>query len=125
VTGHVRAGFRLVEAGVVALGSHELFHRDLLPPGVKGPALRGSRQVESRAIDTFLDLNEGDYVVHVAHGIARFRGMRMLEKARSAEFGMRNEDEEPPPDGPDSEFRTPNSALEENLILEFRDGVFL
>ena len=37
-------------------------------------------KIESRAIDTFLDLNEGDYVVHVNHGIARFRGMRMLEK---------------------------------------------
>src|SRR5204863_184623 len=87
-----RSWVALVEPGVVALGSHELFHRDLLPPGVKGPALRGSRQVESRAIDTFLDLNEGDYVVHVAHGIARFRGMRMLKKARSAEFGTGSEE---------------------------------
>ena len=125
-TGHVRAGFRLVGSGVVVLGSHELFHKDLLPPGVKGPAAKGSsRRVESRAIDTFLDLNEGDYVVHVAHGIARFRGMRMLEKTRNAEFGMRNEDQEPASGSADSEIRIPNSALEENLILEFRDGVML
>ena len=66
------------------LGSHELFHKDLLPAGVKLPA-KSSRRVESRAIDTFLDLNEGDYVVHVAHGIARFRGMRMLEKGASGQ----------------------------------------
>ena len=127
VTGHVRAGFRLVETGVVVLGSHELFHKDLLPPGVKPATPKcSSRQVESRAIDSFLDLNDGDYVVHVAHGIARFRGMRMLEKARSAEFGARSEDDEPEPEVLDnSELRDPNSALEENLILEFRDGVFL
>src|SRR5262249_19219340 len=95
VTGHVRAGFRLVEPGVVVLGSHELFHRDLLPPGVKAPTPPGSsRQIESRAIDTFLDLNDGDYVVHVAHGIARFRGMRMLEKLSASGGDETREDTE-------------------------------
>ena len=68
------------------LGSHELFHKDLLPPGVKAQA-KSSRQIESRAIDSFLELNDGDYVVHVAHGIARFRGMKMLSKGvSSSEF---------------------------------------
>jgi transcription-repair coupling factor (superfamily II helicase) len=123
VTGHVRSGFRLVDAGIVVLGSHEIFHKDLLPPGVKAPRDRASsRKVESRAIDTFLDLNEGDYVVHVNHGIGRFRGMRMLEKARGSEFGVGNEHEE---DSEDPARPAPHSALEENLILEFRDGVFL
>ncbi|MBA4188912.1 MAG: transcription-repair coupling factor [Planctomycetaceae bacterium] len=128
VTGHVRAGFRLVGSGIVVIGSHEIFHKDLLPPGVKAAAQAGksSRRVESRAIDSFLDLNEGDYVVHVAHGIARFRGMRMLEKTRNAEPGTRNEDQEQEEqDDFNSALRTPSSAFEENLILEFRDGVFL
>jgi transcription-repair coupling factor (superfamily II helicase) len=120
-TGHIRSGFRLVEQGVVALGSHELFHRDLLPPGVKPAADRPPlRRVESRAIDTFLDLNEGDYVVHVAHGIARFRGMTMLEKSVSDELSAASED-----DARLTAHRSPLTALEENLILEFRDGVFL
>ena len=124
-TGHVRAGFRLVGAGVVVLGSHELFHKDLLPPGVKDPATKGSsRRVESRAIDTFLDLNDGDYVVHVAHGIARFRGMRMLSKTQSSEHRVQNEDQEDA-DPDDSALSILNSAFEENLILEFRDGVML
>src|SRR5205823_14939003 len=79
-TGHVRAGFRLVGTGIVVLGSHELFHRDLLPPGVKAEPRAAGRRVESRAIDSFLDLTERDSVVPVAHGIARFRGMTMLEK---------------------------------------------
>jgi transcription-repair coupling factor (superfamily II helicase) len=119
VTGHVRAGFRLVENGTVVLGSHELFHKDLLPPGVKVQT-KSSRQIESRAIDSFLDLNDGDFVVHVAHGIARFRGMKMLSKARGADSGVGDELDQDA-DG----ARVPSSAVEENLILEFRDGVFL
>ena len=38
------------------------------------------RQLESRAIDSFLDLAEGDLVVHVSHGIARYRGMQVLDR---------------------------------------------
>jgi transcription-repair coupling factor (superfamily II helicase) len=127
VTGHVRAGFRLVDAGLVLIGSHELFHKDLLPAGVKVPgAGKSSRRVESRAIDTFLDLNEGDYVVHVAHGIARFRGMRMLSKQPVASGPLPAEEDSTGSsqlaagDGP-----LATDAQEENLILEFRDGVFL
>ena len=41
------------------------------------------RKIESRAIDSFLDLAEGDLVVHVSHGIARYRGMQMLDEERS------------------------------------------
>jgi transcription-repair coupling factor (superfamily II helicase) len=90
VTGHVRAGFRIVDAGVVVLSDRELFHREevrqVLP----------RRSLESRAIDSFLDLAEGDLVVHVSHGIARYRGMQVLEK---------------------------NGHTEEHLILEFREGL--
>ncbi|MBA4065793.1 MAG: transcription-repair coupling factor [Isosphaera sp.] len=125
VTGHVRAGFRLVDAGVVVVGSHELFHKDLLPPGVKAAAGKGSRRVESRAIDTFLDLNDGDYVVHVAHGIARFRGMRLLSKASSVLGPQSFEEDEGSAAPPNNEGQRTKDAEEENLILEFRDGVFL
>lgn len=116
VTGHVRTGFRLVGTNVVVLGSHELFHKDLLPPGAKDPAKGSSRKVESRAIDTFLDLNEGDYVVHVAHGIARFRGMKILEKTSALLHA---------PEAYSDETEQARDAVEENLILEFKDGVFL
>ncbi len=123
VTGHVRAGFRLVETGTIVLGSHEIFHKDLLPPGVKAQA-KSSRQIESRAIDSFLDLNDGDYVVHVAHGIARFRGMKMLEKGQVASDETRGASSDN-----DSELATRSSHLataeEEHLVLEFRDGLFL
>ena len=125
VTGHVRAGFRLVGTGVVVLGSHELFHKDLLPPGVKAaPTTATSRRVEGRAIDSFLDLADGDYVVHIAHGLARFRGMRMLSK-QSTVHGQQSADEEDAAASAMDHGQLTMDAQEENLILEFRDGVML
>jgi transcription-repair coupling factor (superfamily II helicase) len=95
VLGHVHAGFRLIQpqrASLVVLGDHELFHRE----GVR--TILPRRQLESRAIDSFLDLSEGDLVVHLTHGIARFRGMQVLEK---------------------------HGHTEEHLILEFQGAVRL
>ena len=60
--------------GVVVLSSGELFRR----ADVQRPAL-GRRHL-GRAIDSFLELHEGDLVVHLSHGIARYRGMKLLEK---------------------------------------------
>src|SRR5262249_27459560 len=75
---------------LVVLGGQELFHREdtrqVLP----------RRRLESRAIDSFLELAEGDLVVHVSHGMARCRGMQVLDK---------------------------NGKEEEYLTLEFRDAV--
>lgn len=102
VVGHVHSGFRLVLgslsvepkatsaiSGLVVLGDHELFHRE------QAPAVLPRRQLESRAIDSFLELQEDDLVVHLSHGIARYRGMHELEK---------------------------NGQREEHLILEFGGG---
>jgi transcription-repair coupling factor (superfamily II helicase) len=93
VPGKLRAGFRLVEAGILVLSSQELFHRESLAS--RRPV---SRRWEARAIDSFLDLAEGDLVVHVSHGFARYRGMTMLEN---------------------------NGQAEEHLVLEFADGVLV
>ncbi|HEV3202781.1 MAG TPA: transcription-repair coupling factor, partial [Gemmataceae bacterium] len=92
VVGRVREGFRMVVAGgsTLVLSDHELFHREDTRP------IAPRRRIESRAIDSFLELNEGELVVHVSHGIARYQGMRVLDK---------------------------NGHLEEHLILEFRDEV--
>ncbi len=123
VTGSVRSGFRLVEAGVVVIGSHELFHREQAPAGEKAGPAAGlpKRRIESRAIDSFLELNEGDLVVHIVHGIARYRGMKMLSRIRNdsemrnAEFGIRNEEKK--------EVGDKDEMQEEHLLLEFRDGI--
>jgi transcription-repair coupling factor (superfamily II helicase) len=88
--GRVRSGFHLIDARTLVIGDHELFAR----ADVRRVATR--RRYESRAIDSFLDLNEGDLVVHVNHGIARYRGLHMVD--RTAEHA------------------------EETLLLEFAEG---
>lgn len=72
--GNLALGFRIVPEHLVVLSDHELFGRaDIRHQPRK-------RKVESRAIDSFLDLNVGDFVVHLSHGIARFKGLELLEK---------------------------------------------
>jgi transcription-repair coupling factor (superfamily II helicase) len=79
--GHLSGGFRLVPEKIVLISSAELFRREDVA------AARPTKQRLSRAIDTFLDLHEGDYVVHVAHGIGRYKGLKLLEKhGRTEEF---------------------------------------
>ncbi len=61
-------------------GHHELFHRYEQRRRVK-------KVIASRPVDSFLDLKVGDYVVHVAHGIAKFSGMQTVSKdGRSEEY---------------------------------------
>jgi transcription-repair coupling factor (superfamily II helicase) len=86
--GRLQSGFRLVSDRIVLVSSAELFHRTEL----NRPAVR--RRL-GRVIDSFLELREGDYVVHLSHGIGRYRGMKLLEK---------------------------NAAVEEHLEVEFNGG---
>jgi transcription-repair coupling factor (superfamily II helicase) len=79
--GRVSHGFRLADERLVVLSDHELFGRTEL----RRVTRRRRPQAESRAIDTFLDLRPGDLVVHLSHGIGRFRGMQVLEKEDQAE----------------------------------------
>jgi transcription-repair coupling factor (superfamily II helicase) len=105
--GHVRAGFRLVDGGLVVLSDHELFHRQDLPARRQMP-----RRHETRAIDSFLDLAEGDLVVHISHGIGRYRGMQVLQR---------------PASGPSlfTGAAKASAPAEEHLILEFAEGTKL
>ena len=70
--GRLKEGFRIVTQGVVLVSAAELFHRQDLA--------RTTLRHAARAIDSFLDLREGDLVVHISHGIGRYRGLRILEK---------------------------------------------
>ena len=89
--GSVTRGYRLVAEQVVVISDNELFDR----VEIRRTAAR-KRRLESRAIDSFLDLKEGDLIVHISHGIGRFRGMQVLDR---------------------------EGGQEEHLVLEFRDGV--
>ncbi len=91
--GRIRAGFHMSDARTLVIGDHELFAR----ADVRRPTTR--RRYESRAIDSFLDLNEGDLVVHLNHGIARYRGLHLRERDEGYD--------------------------EETLLLEFAEGTKL
>ncbi len=79
--GRVGEGFRLGSENLVVLSDAQLFGRT----DVRRAPRRKRRHADSRALDTFLDLRPGDLVVHLSHGIGRFRGMEILEKDDQAE----------------------------------------
>lgn len=91
--GGVTRGFRWVNEHLVVIGDHELWGR----PDVRRSTKRKSKKSDTRAIDSFLDLKDGDLIVHIGHGIGRYMGMELLND----EQGNR----------------------EEHLKLEFRDSV--
>ncbi len=72
LVGSLCEGFHLISERLILLSGAELFQR--------GELRRTPRRRLGKAIDSFLDLREGDLVVHLAHGIGRYRGMRKIEK---------------------------------------------
>ncbi len=77
LTGGFRIGCEITGQGVVLVSASELFQRHELA--------RPSLRKQGRAIDSFLQLREGDLIVHVAHGVGRYRGLKLLEKEGRAE----------------------------------------
>lgn len=73
VVGDCRNGFRDDANEMAVVSCDEVFHRGEL-------RRTRSRGTLSKAIDSFLDLQDGDLVVHLAHGIGRFRGLSLLDK---------------------------------------------
>lgn len=72
VVGDMRTGFRLLSEKTLVVDCDHLFNR--------GQLQRGGRKRMGKAIDSFLDLQDGDLIVHIAHGIGRYRGLKMLKK---------------------------------------------
>jgi len=69
--GVLRRGFQWPGAAYVP--HHEIFRRTR--------QRRTLRRVQpARPIDDFFDLSAGDHVVHAAHGIGRFRGLKTIER---------------------------------------------
>ena len=71
--GHVRAGFHWPDERLVVVGHHEIFRR-------YARRRRTRRMRAGRPIESLMDLQRTDYVVHVTHGIAKFEGLRTLER---------------------------------------------
>ena len=61
--------------GPVVVPYHELLHRF-------ERRRRAGRIKHGRAMDTFIDVQVGDYVVHADHGIARFSGLMLRKNDR-------------------------------------------
>ena len=69
----VQTGFELIEEKLVVLTESDMFNR---------PAKKRRRQLNisnAERIKNYNELNPGDYVVHVSHGIGKYVGMETLE----------------------------------------------
>jgi len=77
VVGDLSHGFILPEVQV-ALATHDELFSARVRRRIVAPARRRMRH--SRPIESFLELNLGDLVVHLVHGIARYSGMETIEK---------------------------------------------
>jgi transcription-repair coupling factor (superfamily II helicase) len=73
--GRLSAGFIFEDRHAVYLPNHQLFNRYRLR--------RGARRADTRPIDTLLEIERGDIVVHLTHGIGRFVG---IERRKNQEF---------------------------------------
>ena len=71
----ISAGFALPDCRVIFIQENEIFGRKRrLPQTV-------ARSTQSAAIDSFIDLNPGDHVVHVNYGIGLYHGISRMTAA--------------------------------------------
>ncbi len=70
--GCAHEGFRVRDQKRVVVSCDQIFNRSDLR--------RKGRRRLGKAIDSFLDLKDGNLIVHLSHGIGRYRGLKMLEK---------------------------------------------
>ena len=76
--GRLTSGFAAHD-GPVLVHHHELIGRRAVRRG------RPRRMVATRALDSLAELNPGDYVVHLLHGVAIYRGMQRLSRDQGEE----------------------------------------
>lgn len=82
--GSLARGFLLEEARVVVVTDAEIFGRYKVqrPRRLKSPHAAATRS----ALDIdFTEFEEGDYVVHVQHGIGRYQGLKRLEANKASD----------------------------------------
>ena len=79
VTGSLTRGFVFPEAQLAILCDAEIFGR-YQSPSARRLALRRSRLRGVRAPIDFSEIAEGDLVVHLEHGIGKYRGIQKLQQ---------------------------------------------
>jgi len=82
VEGTLPRGFCFPEANLVVLSAAELFGR--FGPHAVRRLQRAERATRHRAQIDFSELNEGDFVVHLEHGVGRFLGLVRIPAAPTA-----------------------------------------
>ncbi|MFP4067145.1 MAG: transcription-repair coupling factor [Spirochaetaceae bacterium] len=70
----ISQGFSAPDLRLCVIEENEIFGRRKRVP-------RSVKRVQSREIDTFVELNPGDHVVHVNYGIGRFEGIQRMRAA--------------------------------------------
>ena len=73
VEGDLSEGFHSALLGLHVLTEADVFGEAESKPSARKPA---SREITGKFLSDFRDLKEGDYVVHVEHGIGVFRGLK-------------------------------------------------
>ena len=68
----ISGGFRLTQTKKLVLTGAELFHRS--------PVRRGKTRAPGKPITASMQLEPGELVVHLAHGIGLYRGLEHIEK---------------------------------------------
>jgi transcription-repair coupling factor (superfamily II helicase) len=72
VVSQLQNGFEVLPDGPFVLTAGQMLRRTHVR--------RAAKRVQSRPLDSFLDLRAGDLVVHLSHGIGIYRGMTLLSK---------------------------------------------
>lgn len=65
VTREISGGFSIARLKTIAICEHEIF-------GHRRQMVKTLQHVQSSPLDSFVDLNEGDYIVHINYGVGRF-----------------------------------------------------
>jgi transcription-repair coupling factor (superfamily II helicase) len=78
-SGNLSKGFEMPIIKLAVISGAELFGGDLEHVSGKKSRRRAARRKKGAAIDSFTDLNVGDYVVHDNHGVGIYRGLEKIE----------------------------------------------
>jgi transcription-repair coupling factor (superfamily II helicase) len=68
----ISAGFGIPDLKLLVIQENEIFGRRKRPP-------KSIKHAKSKVIDTFVELNPGDFVVHVNYGIGKFKGIKRVK----------------------------------------------
>lgn len=72
-TGEIHNGFELPKEKIVVLNEREMFNK------VTKKTARRQTLSNAERLKSYTELNPGDFVVHVNHGIGKYTGMETLE----------------------------------------------